>query len=331
MRITQELLWNIAKDTVAEKVKESPNIVCAFLYGSVLSGDPVLGGAADIDLVFLHEENPPEAEIHRLTEDVHVDIQHHLKSSYEPARALRTDFEKGSGIYSCKPMYDPQHFLDFIQASVRGLFDAPDNVLARTEPQLKAARQTWMRFHNRGAEQGVTQVWDYLNTLENIANAISGLNGGPLPLRRFLPEFATRTETLGEPGLYFGLVGLLGANELQAPQILAWLENWEETYDRVAKLTTAPIELHKDRKAYYLKALHALVESDRPQDAVWPMLTTWTKAVMALPSNAAPIKYWVEACEQLTMVGEQFSQRIEGLDAYLDRVEEIFEAWKMDS
>ena len=53
MRITPELLFKIAEDTVAERTESNPAIIAAFLVGSVWDGEPVLGGTADIDLVFI--------------------------------------------------------------------------------------------------------------------------------------------------------------------------------------------------------------------------------------------------------------------------------------
>ena len=52
MRVTRESLLRIAKETVQERAYNDPDIVAAYLTGS-LRGEPMLGGTADIDIVFL--------------------------------------------------------------------------------------------------------------------------------------------------------------------------------------------------------------------------------------------------------------------------------------
>lgn len=328
MRITQELLWEIAEDTVSDRVDENKKIVAAYLHGSVLEGDPVLGGAADIDLVFIHEKKvyPPEAV--RLTEDIHLDIQHHLKSDYEPPRALRTDTWKGAAVYACKALYDPDQFLDFTQASVRGMYYSYENILGRAQPLLKAARKTWINFHNRPPKPGPDQVRRYLRALENIANAIGFLNGPPLTVRRLLQTFPERAEALGHEGLFQGFVGLLGSGQVETREAAAWLPAWDDAYQAAGELKKIPPELHPNRWAYYRKAMEAMFASKEPRAAFWPMLYTWTLAVQQLPEKSPHLNVWNEAFSDLGLTGKAFDKRVDGLDAYLDLVEEIFDTWK---
>ena len=328
MRITQEMLLKVAEDAVTRRVDEQPEIIAAYLYGSVLEGEPVLGGAADIDLVYIYAEKQEHREVLRLTADVHLDIHHHGRALYEPARVLRTDPRWGAALYACRALYDPQHFIDFTQAGVRGMYASFDNVWGRAYPLLQAARQTWMDFHNHPPELGRQQVWDYLGALENIVNAVSFLSGGRLGERRLLEAFPAKAEAIGQPGLYFGLLGLLGAGQVDPGRIRAWVPDWQAAYERGARQPDAPVALHEDRLAYYLRAVETFLEGERPQDALWPLLRTWTLAVMQLPSNARDIQTWTEACEQLGLTGEGFTQRFEALDAFLEMVEEYFEEWK---
>ena len=110
MRITRELLHRIAEDTIENRAKEDNSIIAAYLHGTVMEGeDPVLGGAADIDIVFIHEDFDREREIIRMTEDVHLDIEHHSKDQYQPPKELRTRPWLGYAIYRCQLLYDPQH------------------------------------------------------------------------------------------------------------------------------------------------------------------------------------------------------------------------------
>ena len=47
MRITKDMLLNIAQDTVTKRVQEDPSIMAAYLHGSILSEEPLLGGTTD--------------------------------------------------------------------------------------------------------------------------------------------------------------------------------------------------------------------------------------------------------------------------------------------
>ncbi|NJN44708.1 MAG: hypothetical protein HC806_08325 [Anaerolineae bacterium] len=120
MRITRQTLQKIAEDTVAQRVQANRNLLAVYLTGSVSQElDPVLGGTADIDLVFIHEYEPPtDREIIRLTEDVHLDILHHTRQDYNQVRDFRVHPLMGPVIYGCQILHDPRHFLDFAQASV---------------------------------------------------------------------------------------------------------------------------------------------------------------------------------------------------------------------
>ena len=47
MRVTRESLLRIAKETVQERAYNDSNIIAAYLTGSLLTNDPMLGGTAD--------------------------------------------------------------------------------------------------------------------------------------------------------------------------------------------------------------------------------------------------------------------------------------------
>jgi len=78
MRITREALMKVVRDTVTQRLRTDRSIVSIYLTGSLLEEEYLLGGAADIDLVIVHNDYPgPEREIVPLTDTVHLDIAHH--------------------------------------------------------------------------------------------------------------------------------------------------------------------------------------------------------------------------------------------------------------
>ncbi len=327
MRITLEMLNKVARDTVAQRTKADRNIIAVYLHGSMLSGEPLLGGATDIDLFFVHNDDTPEArEIVRLTDEVHLDIAHHTRRIYRPARELRLHSWLGPTIYGCKILYDPQHTMDFIQASVGGQYNQPENILARVRAQAEAARQTWLSFHLDHPEPGLEEILRYLKAVENAANAIASLSGPPLAERRFLFAFPERAAAAGHPGLYNGLLGLIGASHLQPEDLRAWLPQWRAAFEAVPPDKATP-RLKPYRLHYYLRAFEAMLGSERPLNVLWPLILTWTQATRLMPPEAPQLAAWRAAAGQLGLLGEAFYERIAALDAYLDLVEETLDAW----
>jgi hypothetical protein len=324
------MLHKIAEDTVTQRIKADRSIIAAYMQGTVMEAEFLLGGTADVDLVLVYRDGIDKREIVRLTNEVHLDICHHPRSMYVPARDLRINPWLGNAINDCKMLYDPQHMLDFTQASVRGLFTYPENTLERARPLLEESRQIWLNFYNHLHQPGPQQVGDYLMALERVCNALACLTGPPLTERRFLVNFPARSEAVGNPRLFSGLMGLMGGSDVDSDTIASWLPAWEEAYSSIGEPPEIPDDLHPHRKLYYLRAIEAFLEGDVPQVALWPLLRTWTQSVSNLPTDSPQIAAWTEACEQLSLYGEGFSERVSGLDVFLDTIEELFDVWAQE-
>jgi hypothetical protein len=327
MRITRDTLLKIAQDTVSRQVRANREILAAYLCGSVLNDEFLLGGTADIDLVFVHNDQPPEPrEIIRLSDEAHLDIAHHYEREYRQPRHLRADPWLGPTLNACKALYDPRHFLDFTQASVRSQFDRPDTVLQRARSSAGRSRQIWTDLQMLPGEPGAKEFNSYLRAIGHVANAITGLNGPPLTERRFLLGFPARAAALNRPGLYAGLLGLLGAPNISTDTLWGWLAMWQTAYHTLPAEKTPP-RLHLDRSAYYHKAFEALLSNPQPQAVLWPLLRTWSLAASLLPPQSDEFRDWHEAVTQAGLLGPNFAERLEALDAYLDLVDETLEEW----
>jgi hypothetical protein len=324
MRITPALLNKIARDTVSQRTRGDRNILAVYLAGSLFSGNPLLGGTADIDLFFIHNEQvSPEREIQRMTDEVHLDIAHHVRDDYHQARTLRLHPWLGYSIINCIIMYDPQHFMDFTQASVRGQFVQPEIVLGRVQGQAENARQIWLALHDSGAEPQLEQVSQYLLAVRHAANSVACLSGPPLTDRRFLMRYPDRAAAVGRAGLYPGLVGLLGGAQLEVDDLRAFLQAWAGAFRAVPSEQVTP-RLHPDRFAYYHRAFEKLLGTDQPQDVLWPLLRTWVESV---PEDAPEVESWREVFQGMGLLGQGFSEKVAALDAYLDNVEELLDEW----
>lgn len=328
MRINREILLRIAEDTVSQRTRKEHHILAVYLSGSLLGQDFLLGGATDIDLTFIHLDTvAAEREIVRLTDEVHLDIAHHEERLYRQARQLRLHPWLGPTIFTCKVLYDPQHFMNLTQASVRGQFDRPDFVLQRARQQAEHARQIWLGFHEEPPpEPGPRGIALYLRAVEHAVNAVASLNGPPLTERRLCRDFLLRAEALDHPGLYAGLLGILGGRQVEVERLKGWLSGWEAILDGIPDEGLPP-RLHPARRTYYRRAIEALLGSEHPQDALWPLLHSWTLAAQCLPEGEEALSTWFEASHQLGFGGEGFVERLAALDAFLDLVEETVEAW----
>jgi hypothetical protein len=229
-------------------------------------------------------------------------------------------------MFNCKIMFDPQHFLDFTQASVRGQFNQPDNVIGRARGQEEHARQIWYSLHDLETEPSVVEVNLYLRSIVHAANAVASLNGIPLTERRFLVRFPARADTLRHPGLYPGLLGLLGASNVDAETLAIWLTQWAAAYQAIPKAAVTA-RLNPDRFYYYQRGIQSLANSALPHNALWPLLRLWTHVIQILPPDAPQHLDWVNATQQLGLYGTGFRERVAALDAYLDTVEEILDDW----
>jgi hypothetical protein len=328
MRITRELLLKNARDTVAKRAPKEDGLLAAYLCGSLLPGcEPLLGGAADIDLVFIYAEQTRPREIVRLTDEVHIDIQHRNRAQYEPARDLRERAWLGHEVTTCQVLYDTDHFFDFVQAGARSMFDTQEYTLIRAQPFFERARAAWFDFYNHPPEApGPLDVAHFIGALEDLGNGLASLIGAPLPERRFLLDLPERTARLGLPHLAEAMAGLLGVGEVDAGRLSGWLGDWRAAFLAAKSPDT---RLHPQRIHYYASAIEALVGEDNLAAALWPLLRTWTDAVAGLDAGSDEVAAWHAAAQRLNLIGDgAFALRVNGLDALLDRAEEFLEGWK---
>ena len=327
MRINRGSLLRVIRNTISTRTRSDRNLISIYLAGSVVGEDYALGGTVDIDLFFIHSDLIEiEREIVRITDEVHLDIAHHDQRDYNYPKDLRLDPWMGPTINRAEIFFDPGHFMDFTQASVRGQFDHPDNVLARVRAQAEKARNIWFTYEMEHPEAGPGEVADYLEALWNAGNAIASLSGPPMTERRYLLQFQQRTEAMGRSGLYAGFLGLLGAPNLEMEQIHEWLPAWDRCYTALDAEQT-PARLHPVRRLYYLRGFEEILAGEQPGATLWPLLNTWTLMAKSAPENSTIQDSWHDVFETAGLLGEGFGEKIEALDAFLDQTEESVDNW----
>lgn len=322
MRVTRDSLLRIAKETVQERAFNDHDILAAYLGGSVRTPDPMLGGTADIDIVFVHKTKPAKTrEFVKLTPDFHIDILRRTKDEFKSPRELRGDPWMGYEMYDPILLYEREKFFDFVQASLRAGFDfeQPPLMMQRCRRLLSSARQAWMELTENESEAAPSEVRKYMSSLFHAVNSIAELSGPPIYERRLLLEFPGRAEAAGQPGLAIGLLGLLGGNQVDANKMKSWLPDWKAAFLAACEKGGADDCLQTTRLNYYEKAIKAMLEGESPLAALWPLLHTWTLAVENL--NDDHLKFWQGAVTVLGLRGPAFEERVQGLDQYLDGLE----------
>lgn len=330
MRITRDLLLSTAKDTVHRATLGGHDLVCVYITGSLVNEDPLIGGATDIDMIYVHSiETPTEQrEIIPLTEDFHLDIAHLHESTFSQPRQLRTDPWVGS--FLCHypiPLYDSDHWFEYVQASVYAHFYQPSNIIQRVKPFSGKARNTWLQLQTAHDQFNIETISLYVNSIKDAANAISCLVSVPLTNRRFLIDFPARTQELHMPGLASGLIDLIVPEDPIEPAWDAWLADWRSDFSLLQSKTTTPIDFQNGRLSYYEKAIHGLRDNNQ-EAALWILLWSWSKIAATLSKEHEISRPFQDFC-QVLMLGEgNFENRVTSLDGYLDVVEETIERWQ---
>ncbi len=318
MRLTPEKLRRYAEKFVSQQ-KRDLRLLAVYLTGSLLRGQPFLGGAADVDLVLIYNGAPTtEREVAPLPGEAHLDIRRHDRSHYEPARHLRTEPFLGPTLFRAEALYDPQHFLDFAQAAVRSRFRSPESAAARARALTQAAREAWFALDD---DLTPAALEAYLEAVFQAANAPATLLGYTFSRRRVLLDFPPAVQHWGYPRLTGLLFQALGAPQATAEALKAALPAWEAALTAAAGASPAPIELASPRLPYYRRAVEAYLGSSTPANALYPLLFTWTLAVPH--AGEAHLSPWQQFVEALGLA----AGRQEALDAYLDALEEAVEAW----
>jgi hypothetical protein len=291
------------------------------LTGSLLNIDPMLGGTADIDIVFVYKNKPQKPrEFVKLTPDFHLDISRRTKDQFKSPRELRSDPWLGYEMYDPILLYEREKFFDFVQASLRAGFDfeQPPLMLQRCRKMLSHGRQIWTDLTEVDSV-GPNEVRKYMKSLFHAVNAVAELSGPPIQERRFLLEFPARAEAAGKPEMSTAAFGLIGASHINADKLKTWVSDWKFAFKLASENPKVDNRIHAVRANYYEKAIQSMLEGEIPLAAIWPLFHTWTLAAEVLDGDH--LKFWQNAASELGLLGAGFSERVDGLDHFIDDIE----------
>jgi hypothetical protein len=325
VRITRRKLIDLAHREARRRADEE-DIVSAYLIGSVARGEPLLGGAADIDLVLIHKHYPVAArEVVPLSPDIHLDIAHHDQTPYNEPRSLRTSPWLGPAMYDPLFILDPEHFLEWAQASARSQFNRADYRLARATALLGRARGLLERLNGRYSPAWVAA---YTRSVSDGANAVALLAGLPAAGRRMPLTLKQRITEAGHPQVFESFLHLAGLEAADDEHLPDWISAWRRAFELASQVSTDP-RLASCRMRYHLAGFEALAHAGWPEAVLWGLLSTWHIAVEATePKDGdASRSAWEEFLRRLGLDEAAVDRRVEDLEAFLDRVEETLDEW----
>jgi len=327
MDFSPQVLREQAQRRVEQEIKERTGIIGAYLRGSLTYGSPLLGGAGDIDLVFIHGAQPHKPrEIQPLTANIHFDLAHHDQNRYRDPSSLRLDPWLGPTLHDAVPLHDPRHFIDYTQSGVRSNFFSPENTLQRCATGLEEAREYWFQHQLNPPTADLQEIARLLTATQKAVNALALLTGPPLSTRRLGHDLYRRAEAAGNPNIYIAFMQLLGANKFDPDDIRAWLSAWEETLQDMAPpgLPQGPLP---QQASYFKAAILALLESERPLSALWPFLHTGTTAAIHHPAHHPHFETWQEIWQAAGWWGENYAHALDLFDALLDSIKHTITSW----
>ena len=321
MRVTRETLLKLTKDIVQKRFVHDHGVTAVFLVGSLRPEDAVIESTADLDLLIIYNGEPPvEREIVKLSNDFHLDIAYESASLYAQPRELRGDPWRGWAMWDPCLLHQKGRFFEYTQSIVRSQFDDASNLLKRARFFSVPAREAWYAMQ---LDPESAKPLKLLEAVYNAANALVILNGAPIPERRLLADFPARAQSLDQEEMIQTLFSSVTAS-VNVEVIGLWQIAWEVAFQAAASL---PLDsrLHAARLGYYKSAITSQLESDLPTAALWPMLYTWALISENDSFDADQAKAWAGVCAEMGLNAEALPERLQALDAFLDRLEEILE------
>ncbi len=323
MIITPERLLDLARSDVENRARpERVRSACAI--GSVVHGEPLLGGAADVDVVIIHKRTPPkEREIVRLSRDVHLDLYHYPDDDFQSPREVRLDPDLGPAIEAGVPLYDPDHFFDWLQAGVRAQFHRPGHMLERAEVRLARARAVQHELLKGSGHWPQSLVRAALEA----ARAAASLSGPPPEGRRMLVGLRRQLSLLDRLDLFAGLIELIGAEASDSWSLPQWLSAWAKAFDLAMEADRLPT-LSEVRRDYYLRGFQALADAEQEQAVLPPLILSWQITGRSAASTDDEVdRIWEDLLRTTDLQAERAKEKAQELESYLDRVELFLESW----
>ncbi|MGQ0602522.1 MAG: hypothetical protein ACT4QE_12610 [Anaerolineales bacterium] len=327
LTIERPTLIKIAKDTAVQRMAARSSLISAYVTGSVAAGEPLLGGATDIDLILIDMAEPLNREVVRLTDQVALDIQYRHQDEYRNPKELRTHPWRGPELAEPLFVHDPRHFFELAQSSARGQFHRPDHVAARARAFLRMARAALHIGLLPGSEPTApVTLADFCEALLYSANAAITLTDLPGAGRRLLMKLESAASRLARADVYDDFLAVFGGPALDSAQAQLLLADWSAAY-RAGQSEMDEL-IHPARRTIYERGFTAQIEADRAAEMLWLMTYTWQAAMRNLSTDGPHAAPWATYRERLRLADpDEHRDRVAAMRGYVETIDTLVEGW----
>nr|MBI2904046.1 hypothetical protein [Chloroflexota bacterium] len=332
LKIEQTNLLRLARDYAARQATARPSLRCAVLTGSVARGEPPLGDAVDLDILMVDDSVvAPQAELARLSDFVFVDALIVPPTAYADRKAVRVHHHTGPMINSALLLYDPRHYFDILQASVRAPYSRADHIYARArsaQAAAVAAYEPLAAYCEDPAPEPLPidllmALHDslYLSACAVVLLMAQPDSTGP---RKMMVRFEGAARQLW-PELYGRFLGALGVAGLSPAEVEPLFADWLTQYKAASKRGTANPLIHPLKRGYYERGIRALIAEGHAINTLWLMEHTFAACVRDLSPFPAEWTQFLQTTGKAS--GAEFSRRVQETEAFLALVDETLVNW----
>ncbi len=331
--IEQSTLLRLARDYAERKKKERPSLKAIVLIGSVARGEPPLGDAVDLDVLLIDDLLPdPPYEFVRLSENVLVEALFVRAADYADRRALRAHHFSAPALNDALILYDPRHYFDILQASIRAPYNKPDNIYARARSAFTGAQQVIDRFalwreDPPPAPPANDELKEFRQALYLAAQSLILLSGQPgdtVGPRKFMARFEAVARQ-HHPELYSLYLAALGVADLPSAYLDSLLPEWLALYKSAGQRGVVDPLIHPAKRGYYERGFRALSAEGHGINTLWLFEHTLAAAAQGLDPHPAAWLNLMQATGKAAL--PDFLERIRYAEQLVALTEETLTAW----
>ena len=331
--IEQSTLLKLARDYASRKSSEQPSLKAIVLTGSVARGEPPLGDAVDLDILLIADYLPEQTtEIIRLSDYVFVDAKYVATSAYVDRKAIRVHHFTSAALNDALILYDPRHYFDILQSSVRAPYNRADHIYERARSAYNAAMQSFDPFLIYREDPPEDVTFDLISDLQSslalaahsLLPLVSQTQSSSTGIRKLMVRFEAAANELN-PALYPQFLEALGAHDVEANAVEGLLNDWVALYKAASKSGSDDPLIHPLKRGYYDRGFRALISSGHAINSLG--LLEATSCACARRLDPLP-----EAWSHLTRLlhkstGAEFSERVQATESLLDHIDQTLIRW----
>lgn len=342
--IEREILLRAAREFSAQQRQDRTTCVASYLVGSVARDELPLGEAVDLDIVLV-DEDPPDKyeECVRITDSVLIECRFSRPDDYDDKRALRQHPLHAQSLFDAFPLHDTGHFFDLMQAAVRGQFDTPQNVYARSRNAHLEARKHFQAVTDFRVDPAPIPLdCDELHDLQAVfewgVTALLTIVYEPHSCRRHMVRLEQAASRLERPDIVELAADGLGYRGLTETDVAELRAVWLEIYNAAGRFHQGPWDedqvVHPYKQLYYLRGFEALAAEGYAWHSLALMehtLATCASQILthAPPEEAAPYLEQYTAWLVRTRKGSEqaFAERVTQAGEFLEEVDTVLVDW----